>query len=175
MYEKEFEPICKIEENLGILTTTGWGYFKAIYIEPLPPSEDLILDFGAIANGGSVKDQEIDLLEMKTDELGQFRFEPLDNIKIKVAQPTGAARFTIKNKVVRVSQLSCARDPSLKHTEVFVFENNNIWFTEVVNDSGADLPASRVQFYGYRYMLEKLTSKPEKLTYVVATGKPSKE
>lgn len=154
MYEKDFEPIIDIDQNLSVLTENGWEDFIVGYIEPLPPSEDFVKDFGLLADDGTATDQEITLVEMKNNELGQFRFEPLDEINIKVGQPQAAARFSIKNKVVRVTRLSTIRDPTLKHTEFFVFEDNNVYFTEVKNESGGSLAKTRVQFYGYRFVLK---------------------
>jgi len=104
MYGKEFEPVVEIDQNLAVLTESGWQYFVVGYIEPLPPSEDFIKDFGTLADNGTATDQEITLVEMKDNELGQFRFKPLDEINIKVAQPAAASRFSIKNKQVRVTQ-----------------------------------------------------------------------
>ena len=154
MYEKDFEPVIEIDQNLTVLTEDGWKDFVVGYIEPLPPSEDFVKDFGVLADDGTATDQEITLTEMKDNELGQFRFEPLDEINIKVGQPQAAARFSIKNKVVRVTRLSTIRDPTLKHTEFFVFEGNNVYFTEVKNESGGSLAKTRVQFYGYRFVLK---------------------
>ena len=155
MYGKDFEPVVEIDQNLAVLTETGWQYFVVGYIEPLPPSEDFIKDFGLLADDGTATDEEITLVEMKTNELGQFRFEPLDEINIKVAQPSAASRFSIKNKHVRVTRLSALRDTTLKHTECFVFEGDNIYFPEVKNESGASLAKTRVQFYGYRFVLKE--------------------
>ena len=179
LYGVDFVPICEARHNLEILTTDGLKYFTAIYIEPLPPGEDMIHDFGAIANGSTLDDTEIEMLEMKSDELGQFRFEPLDNIKVKVMQPRAATRNAIKNTIARVSMLSCMRDPSLKSTEFFVYQSDNVYMAPT-NNSGEALTASRVQFYGYRFILknwepatdiEKRTLKPEKSTFVPAVGK----
>jgi hypothetical protein len=170
LYGVDFVPICEIEQNLAILTTGGWEYFKAIYIEPLPPSEDMIMDFGTITSGSTAEDTKIEMLEMKTDELGQFRFEPLDDIIVKVMQPQAATRNAIRNTVARVSMLSCKRDPSLKHTEFFVFEGDTVYMAPT-NNSDNDLAVSRVQFYGYRIVLEELPAKPEKMAYVPAVGK----
>lgn len=155
MYEKDFEPIIDIDQNVSVLTEDGWKDFVVGYSEPLPPSEDFVKDFGVLADNGTATDQEITLTEMKSNELGQFRFEPLDEINIKVGQPQAAARFSIKNKVVQATRLSAIRDPTLKHTEFFVFENNNVYFTEVKNESGGSLAKTRVQFYGYRFVLKE--------------------
>lgn len=170
MNYKDFDPICKIKENIGVLTGDGEKYFKVIYREQLPASEDLIVDFGAIADDGVDADNEITDIEMNSGELGQYRFEPLDPIKVEVKQPMAASRFSIKNTVVRVSQRSVINNPTLSDTEFYVFENDNVYMT-ATNNSGAALTKSRVQFYGYRYILEELKKEPDKLAYVPATAK----
>ena len=149
-----FEPFADIGEVVAILTTEGsWIYRVITYAEPLPPSEEgMIKDFGAISNGETLENQELPLIKMRGNELGQFRFEVLDPIKVKVAQPQGITRFMTKNTVAWVTQLTKERDPSMRLTEFFVYGGDAPTFT-VMNDSGSDLTKSRVQFYGWRFIL----------------------
>ena len=153
--EYVFEPFADIGEVVGILTTEGsWIYRVITYAEPLPPSEEgMVKDFGAISNGETLENQELPLIKMRSNELGQFRFEVLDPIKVKVAQPQGITRFLTKNTVAWVTQLTKERDPSMRLTEFFVHGGDAPVFT-VKNDSGKDLTKSRVQFYGWRFILQ---------------------
>jgi len=94
-----FEPFANVGEVVGILTTEGsWIYRVISYAEPLPPSEEgMIKDFGAISNNETKEDQAVSLIKMRSNELGQFRFEVLDNIS-----EIGAAE--------RVGEISIQRD-----------------------------------------------------------------
>lgn len=152
MYENDFEPAVEIDQNLTVLTESGWQHFVLRYAEPMPSETPMIKDFGALAKDGTVTEQEIDMLEMKDNELGQFRFEVLDDILIKVAQPSAAARHSIKNTRAQVGMMTKVKDPELKSTEFFVFENNNVYFEEV--KARAALAKTRVLFFGYRLVLK---------------------
>jgi len=150
-----FEPFASVGEVVGILTTEGsWIYRVISYAEPLPPSEEgMIKDFGAIENNGTKELQAVELVKMRSNELGQFRFEVLDNIKVSVWQPKGAARFQSKETIAWVTPLTKQKDPTMKMTEFFVYKGDGVFFT-VKNDSGEDLTKSRIQFYGWRFVLE---------------------
>ena len=150
-----FEPFASVGEVVGILTTEGsWIYRVISYAEPLPPSEEgMIKDFGAIENNGTKELQAVELVKMRSNELGQFRFEVLDNIKVSVWQPKGAARFQSKETIAWVTPLTKQKDPTMKMTEFFVYKTDTVYFT-VKNDSGEDLTKSRIQFYGWRFVLE---------------------
>ena len=150
-----FEPFASVGEVVGILTTEGsWIYRVISYAEPLPPSEEgMIKDFGAISNNQTKEDQAVSLIKMRSNELGQFRFEVLDNIKVKLAQPKGLARFQSKETIAWVTPLTKQKDPTMKMTEFFVYKTDTVYFT-VKNESGEDLTKSRIQFYGWRFVLE---------------------
>jgi len=171
MYGTEFQPVVKLFENIGVYTTEGkWKYFQVAFIEPLPPSEDLIKDFGAIAAGGSVSATDVTELELYENQIGQYRYFPLDDIMITVTQPRAITRYSIKAKKVRVSMLSEVYDPSLRSTELYVFEDDYPQMA-IENNGPIAVTQSRVQFFGYRIVGDPLPEKPDKVAFVTASGR----
>lgn len=164
-----FDPKVKIKENIAVFVDKTWKYLEVEYIEPLPPSKDLIKDFGAITAGSSSGDTVVDSLEMETDEVGQFRFYPLDDIQIEVKQPKSMTRFSNKNTRVRVDQYTATVDPELKSTELFVSEDDYPYM-DIENPTQYDLTQSRVMFFGYRIVGRQLADEPDRTSWVVGQG-----
>lgn len=178
MYDKEFLPVVKISENFGVLTTTGtWKYFTTVYVEPLPASNDLMYDAGSIAADGTSRSNSISITEMEgsakteTDisEVAQLRFYPLDDIAIEIKQPAASSRFKTRNDSIRVDYNTAELDPSLKSTEIYVYEDDTV-VADIYNLTNYTLSKTRIQFYGWRIVGSQLSQKPDKLTYIVASG-----
>ncbi len=178
MYDKDFKNVVEIGQNYSVLTTSGVEkYFECVYVEPLPASNDLVEDFGAIDSGSVSRANKVDILEMEgsakveTDisEIAQLRFYPLDDIAINVKQPAANGRFKTKNDDIRVDFNTIELDPSLKSTEIFVYEDDVPYF-DVYNLTNYTLPKTRVQFYGWRIVGSQLARQPDKLAYIVASS-----
>jgi len=178
MYDKDFLPVTKIGENYAVLTTSGvWRYYETIFIEPLPPSLDLIVDIGSISSSSVSRANSITTVQMEgsakveTDvsEVAQLRFYPMDDISITVKQPNAMGRFKTLNAEIRVDYNTREIDPSLKSTELYVYEDDNMFF-DVYNLTQYDMTKTRIQFFGWRIVGRLLKDKPEKLTYITAAG-----
>ena len=168
------DKVCDINDIVALYYDNKWNYKRILYYEPLPPSSDLIKDFGSISNGDTVENIKLDLLEMENDEFGQFRIKVLDDIKVKFSQPKASARFSTKDVVVKIDKFSYIHDPTLKMSEFYVFEDKYPR-VDVSNNSGVDLTVSRVIFYGYRYITEEEfeVSDEEVDCYIIASGRSS--
>jgi len=164
-----FEPRVKIGENLGVYVDKTWKYLEIFYIEPMPPSYDLLKDFGSLATTISTSDTVVDMLEMESDEVGQFRFYPLDDIQIEVKQPKSITRFSNKNTRVRVDKYTQMFDPGMKTTELFVSEDDYPYFV-VRNPTTVTLSESRVIFWGYRMVGKVMEERPDRVALVVGQG-----
>lgn len=178
MYSQEFEPVVKIGENYAVLTAQQtWKYFTTLYVEPLPASKDMVYNAGEIASDAISRANAITILEMEgsakteTDisEIAQLRFYPIDDIAIAVKQPNAMGRFKTRSSEIRVDYKTIEIDPSLKSTEIYVYEDDTI-YADIYNLTQYTLSKTRVQFFGWRIVGSQLPSRPEKLAYIVAAG-----
>lgn len=178
MYTTLFEPAVSIDQNYAVLTVGGvWKYYNTIYVEPLPPSLDLINDFGSISSSAVSRANQVTILEMEgsakqeTDvsEVAQLRFYPIDDVAITLKQPNAMGRFKTLSTEIRVDYNTAIIDPALKSTEFYVYEDDTVYM-DVYNLTQYTLSKTRVQFYGWRIVGRLLKDKPEKLTYLAAAG-----
>jgi len=165
-YRKEFEPLVAVDQNILLLPERK--PFKVVYIEPLAM---ITKDFGTLAAGGTLTDQKIVELTMPTNELGQFRFAPLDDFTIRVKQPRAVGRFLTKEVQITISKAIWQLNPELHLTEIYVFQDG-VPFFDITNPTGYELPMTRVLFIGFRFQLEPLAVIPPKYTAIPVMGKP---
>ena len=161
-FATHFEPVARIGENLLVLPKEKYGYYKVTAIEPIPI---IIKDFGAINAESESKDTAITEVELNEDEIGQFRFIPLDDIEVEIKQPLANARGFTKTVVTRVSKLSAQLDPTLKHTEVFTIEDEKLYF-KIKNPSKSNISRSRVAIFGWKFKVKELKAKPQKYAVI---------
>lgn len=178
MYSQDFEPCVDIGQNFSVLTTSGaWRHFLCLYTEPLPASVDLVEDFGAISADSVSRANSISIIEMEgnaknesdASEVAQLRFYPIDDIAIAVKQPAASGRFKTRSNEIRVDYKTIELDPTLKSTEIYVYEDDVPSF-DVYNLTNYDMAQTRVQFFGYRLVGSQLAQRPEKTTYLTASG-----
>ena len=164
VFSGEIKPIVKIGDNLAIIPTTTYGYFRVKYLEPIQP---FIHNFGSISAGSTeTEKQPLDSsnrnkMEVGTNELAQFFLTPLDDIEIQVFYPKSVGRMKTKYLLTSISKYT----DDIAHRQVFVFEDN-LPFFNIKNPTNHAINLSRVMFQGFRYVLEKLTTKPENFTYI---------
>ncbi len=179
MYQEDFTPITRIGDNYSVLTTSGnYRHFLCLYVEPLPASSvDLVEDFGAISADSVSRANAVSILEMEgnakneTDvsEVAQLRFYPIDDIAIAVKQPAASGRFKTRSNEIRVDYKTMELDPTLKSTEIYVYEDD-VPSIDVYNLTNYALTQSRIQFFGWRLVGSQLAQRPDKLTYLTASG-----
>jgi hypothetical protein len=165
----EFPPIALVDQNVLLLPDRK--PYRVRYVEPLPM---IVKTFGTISAGGKLEDQDISELEMPAGELGQFRFAPLDDVRIYVKQPKTVGRFLTKAGMVPVDARIWQHDPLLTRTEFYVFENRIVTLNVENPSSAYSVVSPRIAFFGYRLVLEALTEIPERYVAVPIAGWPAK-
>jgi hypothetical protein len=177
-------PVCKIFENIGILSGGNWEYHTVQFIEPLPRSGPLVADLVAISGNttipgtvggivGTINQQLVQFLRMNEGELLHLRFEPIDDVDVLIAETGSIGRFTTNFVRARVTRFTAFRDPNLATTTFFVVGQDNDPYIEVRNPTPVAQPMARVAFWGFRYVInEVLTAKPTgPITYIPAEGR----
>ena len=178
-------PVCKIMENLAVLSGGDYHFFQVLFVEPLPRSSPMIADMvqivqGAagpgIAAGGILNQTLIPYLRINKgvtiSELLHLRFEPIDDVECLLWETASVGRFATNFVRARVSRFTAARDPFLSSSTIFIMGQDNDINIGVANPNAVLVPQARVAFWGYRYHLgEELKAKPANVTYVVAEGK----
>ena len=73
-------PAAGIGENILLRRLKKYFLYRVLFREGLPPGAALVRDFGAIGAGVTVAQQSLQAqLELTEDQIGQFRFFPLDD------------------------------------------------------------------------------------------------
>lgn len=165
-FPETFEPIVRKGDNVELIKSSKdvLGYYKVKYIEPLP---EKIHDFGAINAETDNGDQEIDDLYMSDSEFAQYRILLLDDMHITVSQPKAKKRYGTKSYVHVITPRIQQTAPHL--TQIFVFEDEKIFF-DARNPTKYNRLKHRILLYGWRFILEKLASKPQTYTTIPIEG-----
>ena len=171
------EPIVLPGEIVGIWVNKVYQFYQVLYIEGIPRSDPLEIDFGALAAGASSGVTQLTLLEMPDKEFGQFRVIVEDDISALLYQGRADQRHKLENRVATYTRFTQLHDPCGHQGEFYVHEDNYA-FMDVTNQTDYALTQSRVAFYGFRYVLEELTeyswtkprNLPETWTRVPATA-----
>ncbi|MDD5060784.1 MAG: hypothetical protein PHN44_00690 [Candidatus Marinimicrobia bacterium] len=177
-------PVCKIKENLAILTGGDYHYFPVEFIEPLPRSSPLVADMVQIVQGvaaavgiaanATLNQALIQFLRINKGELLHLRFEAIDDIEFLLWETASIGRFATNFLRARVSRFTAFRDHNLASTTFFVMGQDNDINLQAVNPNAVLAPQARVAFWGYRYILGKeFPVKPQNqgMTYVPAEGR----
>lgn len=149
------EPVVLPGEIVGLYVNKQWRFAEVLYREPIPRSNPLVVDFGALAAGASSAMTQLTLLEMPDSEFGQFRMEAVDDIEMTLWQGRSDGRLRTKNRMAAVSRFTRLHENE-QTTEFFVFEDSHA-FGQALNPTGYANTISRVSFWGYRYVINKLT------------------
>ena len=173
LFQKDFEPIVRIGENLLILPRAK--FYQVDYIEGLPMKEH---DFGPIGAASTITDKECDFLYMEDDNLAQFRLIPVTaDVQITaLRQPKGIAKWTMKTESATLpdyadytTDIGAAVDQRLQLTEIFQFEDTGL-FLDLHSVGGVG--AAKVRFAGFRYAMSELPTQPSVWTPVWVEGYP---
>lgn len=106
------------------------------------------VDFGAVVAGDTLEDQEVTQLELRANQLGQFRVHPISPVDIEVAQD-GQQDFRYETANQR-AVISPATRSNL--TTIFVF-HDDVPFFNIFNPNSYDLQKTQVAFFGFKMLL----------------------
>ena len=174
-FKEEFEPVVNVGEILHPLPMQGKDmdklYVKVLYIEALPYHER---DFGPIGAGLTTGVTELIDVYMDDNELGQFRFVVVDD-DVEIfwfAQPQASRRWVTEN--TQWGSLAEWADPRNNPMmekyhlhEFFQWEDDRCW-VDLTTVGG--VAASRIGFYGFRYVVEVLDKVPTVYTSIPVHG-----
>jgi len=157
------EPVVLPGETVGLYVNKQWQFAQVEYIEPIPRSDPHVVDFGALAAAATSALTQLTLIEMASNEFGQWRMEALDDIEMTLWQGRSDGRLRSKNRMATVSRFTSLRDED-NSVEFFVFEDQHAW-GQALNPTGYALTQGRVAFWGYRYVTTSMSqfSYPNKL------------
>jgi len=156
--------VARIRDTVSILTAKKWEHHQVIYAEPWPRSSPLRLDMVAFATltslGASpttITKRLLNILQVTDGEMLCIRFEPLDDVEVVVYEQAGTGKFNARNAHARIDMGTCVRDPYLASSTLFVMGDQRDVQLEIRNPHPVALPQARLQFWGYRYLLEPIT------------------
>ena len=170
-------PVVRIKENVTVFTADSWQPFVVEYIEPLPRSSPMVADLvnisGAvtIAANGTIQKQLIAFLQLNDREFLHLRFEPIDDVEGILWEQSSNGRFVTRALQARASRFSFTRDPYLATTTFFIIGRDRDMNLEVRNPNPVALPQARFVFWGFRYIITPLATKPPVTTYIPAEGR----
>lgn len=161
-----FTPVVRVGENLELQKsdTESLGYYKVLYIEPLPHH---VHDFGALNTVASTGDTEVTDLYMPDGELAQYWIVPLDDIEVTVSQPKARKRYATKNYVHIITPFIWQVAPQL--TRIYMWEDEKVYF-DVKNPTKYNRAMHRFLTFGWRLILKKLSAKPPQSTPIPIEG-----
>lgn len=165
-FPESFEPVVRKGDNVELLKSDKdiLGYYTVKYIEPLPRKQH---DFGAINNETSSGDTEVTDLYMNDGELAQYRMILLDDMEVTISQPKAKKRHATKSYVHTMTPYTVQAAPHL--TQFFIFEDEKVFF-DVKNPTKYVRGIHRIMYLGWRFILEKLPSKPATFTSIPIEG-----
>ena len=159
------EPIVMPGEIVGIWINKQFTFAQVTYIEGTPISDPLIQDFGVLAASPAAGAQsaitQLTLLEMPTDEFGQFRAAVIDDVSALLLQGRADQRHKLSTRVARYDRFTALKDPCGHVGEFYVHEDD--WaFMQVNNYTDYAMTISRVVFWGFRYTFDELPEYSDK-------------
>lgn len=174
-------PVARINEHLGILTEGSYKYFKIDYMEPLPRSRPLMIDFVAltvsanIAAYTSLAARPVAALNPGGSDVQKeflhFRWEPIDDVEGNLFQLNNMGRFSAAQVFATVTKFSRDTDPWLAGTTFFVIGVNKEATISAYNPNAVALLRARFVFWGYRYLVTPILGKaPEHATMLPAAA-----
>lgn len=79
-FRTDFEPIARVDER--VLLIPQYKLYEVVWVQAVQP---IVKDFGSLTSGSSSTKTELDTeLELEENELGQWRIEPIDDVKVAV-------------------------------------------------------------------------------------------
>jgi len=169
IYSPTFEPILLPNETAlllgGALPSEGQP-IKCRWVGALP---EYTKNFGALTAAVWTTDKEDTNLELGDLELGQIRFRVIDDILVRINNPSATQQWRTAKTRFHISKFSLEDGPDFlneiifRMSEFFVWENNTPRFDLYTTPTAS---YSKLVFSGWRIKVEKiekvgLTSKAE--------------
>lgn len=157
------QPVCKIKENLSILTLGKYEHFRVDFIEPISVGPGGVVDTVAtagattIAANATINKQIVAILQLNKGELLQVRWEPLDNVEGLIWELSGQQKNASRGIHSRVDINTRLRDRNLAGTQFFILGEGRDMNLETRNPLGYAQPSARFIFWAYRYILTPWT------------------
>lgn len=171
-------PIVRIKDNVSVWSENIWKHFKCVFLEPVPRGSPMTVEMvvltgnTTIAANGSLPKRVLPILQMNAGEMLHLRWEPLDDVEGLLWELGGQARFNPRGAHARVDLHTSARDPYLATTTFYILGGVNLDMNlEVRNPLPVAQASARFSFWGFRYIVEPLTTEPSNTTWLPAQGR----
>lgn len=165
------EPVVLVGENIGIFTQGDYLFARVVHIEAIPASRQVTQDLGAVNNAASSGPTEITIARAQDGNLLHMRMMPLDPVEVQLFQQRAMSRHTVYTATSRVNLSSGRQDPFWSHTTYFVLGNQKSLYGDAFNNSGYNLTAARLRFWGFRYKLDPLPNTVQAVMKKLAAGR----
>ena len=158
-YSIEFQPLLleKMTANIFGSEISSEGLaVECVAVGALP---EYLKDFGALTAATWDADNEDANLEFRTLEVGQFRMRVVDDMKVRLKNPSAVQQWRTNKTNFELGQFpTSAEDDFLKRylwmaSEFFVWEDSTPRFDLY---SSVALTTARIIFSGWRFQLRKL-------------------
>jgi len=160
-YSNSFDPILLegMSANLfgsgigGVAVDQGLSV-RCVAVQALP---EYVKDFGALTAGVWSTDGEDSNLEMSDLEMAQFRMKVIDDIQVRMKNPSSVTYWMSNKHVWHLSQFPWW-GTEWEQLQAFVFSEFFIWQDDTPRfDLYSDIavPKSRIEFSGWRFKLRK--------------------
>ncbi|MEM2849056.1 MAG: hypothetical protein QXI36_02130 [Candidatus Bathyarchaeia archaeon] len=162
IYSEKFEPVVQPNEYIQTFPTVNYYIVKAIY--PLPLLEVDLCDSDHLnANLTTTESAEVEIDDVYLDdlELAQLRLIPRDDFAVTwMAKPKARPYITTRNRTWQIQGImdDARTNPANEHLqtqEIYQFEDTEFWIKAKANTT--TLTTARLEFFGYRFILEKVT------------------
>jgi hypothetical protein len=158
MKENPYAPVAKMGENLLVWSRGAWQARVITYIEPLPASSPLVLDFGSVAASSTITSAIATSIRQDDGYLVELWMRPLDDIEIVLWLLQGQQKFRIKEVAARVSLLTGITDPYWHTSRFAVLDRDNDPYIEIRNPTAYALGSTLVAFWGNKYLVNEVSS-----------------
>jgi hypothetical protein len=150
------QPVVDIKENLAIFTQGTFRGVEVVFIEGIPFSRPMYVDFGAVAAGARIAKAAANILRLDEYNLLQLRAIPLDPVSVDTWELSGQARFAMKNVAALIDQAIVQVDPWGAGSTFFIYGKDRDASFGIFNGTGYNLASSYVAFWGFRYLVREI-------------------
>lgn len=175
-------PIAQPGEVVAVQGPALSQYYYVVWVEGFPGGDTFVHDFGPIAAGQSIVQQEITEVQVNDDSIGQWRFDVLDDFRLQLFQNAQQQRWAARNVSGAIDVFNKVQDPWLSATTLFNLSNQKNIFGAAVNRTNGALGSARVKCWGFRLRVALLTEgqdyekggTPDRIVaWLPANGRPS--